>query len=140
MTKGDIAQGDLFNNPFQLGDVKSATYTADRVVEAFTTFTSGTTKVAWHPVVAGSIRALDADGNEVSDNETTAWTAAADGTITAGAYASGKSASDVAKIAYLYDNVIIPQEKLPTLTAKMESIPLIAKARRIAVYYSQIAA
>lgn len=139
-TKGDITQGDLFNNPFQLGDVKSATYTSDRVVETVASFTSGTTKVAWHPVVAGSIRALDENGEEVSDNETTAWTAAADGTITAGAYVSGKSATDVAKLAYVYDNVVIPQEQLPTLKAEMKSIALMAHARRIAVYYSQIAA
>ena len=99
--KGDIENEHLFNSPFQLGDVKTGTYTSDKVVEAVTSFTSGTTKVVWTPVVAGSIRAFDADGNEVSDNETTAWTAAADGTITAGAYVSGKSATDVAKIAYV---------------------------------------
>ena len=140
--KGDMTNdpADIFNNPFQLGDVKSATYTSDRVVETVQSFTSETTKVAWYPVIAGSIRALDADGNEVSDPEGTAWTAAPDGTITAGSYISGKSATDVAKIAYEYDNVIIPQNDLPILNAKMESIPLLAKARRIAVYYSQIAA
>ena len=140
--KGDMTNdpADIFNNPFKLGDVKSATYTSDRVVETVASFTSGTTKVAWYPVIAGTIRALDADGNEVSDPEGTAWTAAADGTITAGDYASGKSASDVAKLAYEYDNIVIPQNDLPILNAKMESIPLLAKARRIAVYYSQIAA
>jgi hypothetical protein len=148
--KGNVQQGDLFNNPFMLGDVDgtrsgvgngyTANYTAQKVVEAVTSFTSGTSKVAWFPVVAGSIRALDADGNEVSDPTGTAWTAAADGTITAGSYASGKSATDVAKIAYEYDNIVIPQNDLPILNAKIESIPLVAKARRIAVYYSQIAA
>ena len=64
--KGDIDKEHLFNNPFELGKVNSATYTSDRVVETFESFTSGTTKVAWHPVVAGSIRALDANGDEVS--------------------------------------------------------------------------
>ena len=148
--KGNVQQGDLFNNPFMLGDVDgtrdgvgngyTANYTSQKVVEAVTSFTSGTSKVAWFPVVAGSIRALDADGNEVSDPAGTAWTAAADGTITAGSYVSGKSATDVAKIAYEYDNIVIPQNDLPILNAKIESIPLVAKARRIAVYYSQIAA
>ena len=35
--KGDMTNdpADIFNNPFQLGDVKSATYTSDRVVELF---------------------------------------------------------------------------------------------------------
>lgn len=150
--KGNVKQGDIFNNPFMLGDVDgndpttgvgnghTANYTADKVVESVTSFTSGTTKVAWFPVVEGSIRALDANGSEVSDPAGTAWTAAADGTITAGSYATSKSATDVAKIAYIYDNVVIPQNDLPVLNAKMESIPLLAKARRIAVYYSQIAA
>ena len=150
-TKGNTENGDLFNNPFRLAPVDglapdgtsrgyTANYTSERVVESFGSFTSGTTAVAWHPVVAGSIRALDADGVEVSDNETTPWTADENGVITAGAYVSGKSASDVAKIAYVYDNIIVPQEKLPMLRAEMKSIPLIAKARRIAVFYSQIAA
>lgn len=145
-TKGNVNKGDVFADPFRLNDVDAeknghtADYTSSRVVEAVTTFTSGTSKVAWFPVVEGTIRALDADGNEVSDNETTAWTASADGTITAGAYVSGKSATDVAKIAYAYDNQVIPQHDLPILNAKMENIPLAAKARRIAIYYSQLAA
>ena len=38
------------------------------------------------------------------------------------------------------NNVNIPQNDIPLLSAKMESMPLLAKARRIAIYYSQIAA
>ena len=41
---------------------------------------------------------------------------------------------------YVYDNVVIPQNDIPMFSAKMEALPLIAKARRVAVYYSQIAA
>lgn len=41
---------------------------------------------------------------------------------------------------YLYDNVVIPQNDIPQYTAHMEGIALHAKARRIAVYYSQMAA
>lgn len=44
------------------------------------------------------------------------------------------------KIAYRYDNVVVPQETLPTLKAEVTNIPLMARARRIAVFYSQIAA
>ena len=43
-------------------------------------------------------------------------------------------------IAYLYDNVRIPQEDLPTLDMRMEGIALMAKPRRIAIYFSQMAA
>lgn len=46
VTKGDITQGHIFNNPFELGDVKSATYTSDRVVEAVTSGT-GAQALAW---------------------------------------------------------------------------------------------
>lgn len=49
---------------------------------------------------------------------------------------SGKEAT----IAYLYDNVRIPQEDLPTLDMRMEGIALMAKPRRIAIYFSQMAA
>ena len=44
------------------------------------------------------------------------------------------------KVAYIYNNVKIPQNDLPIVNAEMKSIPLIAKARRIAIYYSQMAA
>ena len=59
---------------------------------------------------------------------------AEDGTSTTHTFAADD------KIYYVYDNIVIPQNDLPTLKAEMKSIPLIAKARRIAVYYSQIAA
>lgn len=36
-------------------------------------------------------------------------------------------------VSYVYNNIIVPQEKIPTLKAEMKSIPLIAKARRIAI-------
>lgn len=38
------------------------------------------------------------------------------------------------------DNVVIPQDDLPILSAHLESIHLQARARRIAIYFSQIAA
>ena len=41
---------------------------------------------------------------------------------------------------YSYNNVVIPQNDLPIINAEMKAIPLVAKARRIAIYYSQIAA
>lgn len=52
--------------------------------------------------------------------------------------------TDTVKVLYLYDNIEIPQKveptSLPTLKARMSAIALRAKARRIAVYYSQISA
>lgn len=50
------------------------------------------------------------------------------------------------KVTYFYNNINIPQtgdekqSRVPTLVAGMDGIALEAKARRIAIYYSQIAA
>lgn len=134
--KGQTAPNTILNNPFRLGDAQTD-YTSSAVVESVDTFTSGTTKLAWLPVVVKAdgkpdVRFLDANGAELS--VTGDITVAADGTVTA------TVTGDVKKIAYRYDNVVIPQNDLPVLKAEMKSIPLLAKARRIAVYYSQIAA
>ena len=34
------------------------------------------------------------------------------------------------RIAWRYDNIVVPQEKLPTLRAEVTNIPLMARARR----------
>lgn len=133
--KGETKQGDLFNSPFKLGNV-DANYTANAVVEAITD-TSADMAPVWTPVLKGSFR----------DGETTYDVKIVDNTG-AVTYANldehGKipaaSLKDGGKVAYLYDNVVIPQNDLPMLKAEMKSVPLIARARRIAVYYSQIAA
>lgn len=134
--KGETAPNTILNNPFRLGDAQTD-YTSSAVVESVDTFTSGTTKLAWLPVVVKAddkpdVRFLDVNGSELP--VTGDVTVAADGTVTA------TVTGEVKKIAYRYDNVVIPQNDLPVLKAEMKSIPLLAKARRIAVYYSQIAA
>lgn len=44
------------------------------------------------------------------------------------------------RLIYSYDNETVPQAKLPTMVGRMQGITLTAKARRIAVQYSQFAA
>lgn len=130
-TKGATAQGDIFNEPFKLGTVDPA-YTSSAVVEEFkgdgtaTTFT-----VAWTPVLAlGKVLVDNVEVTGSTFNEAT-------GVVTlASAPTNGKKV----RIAYTYDNVVIPQNDLPVINAKLASIALIAKARRVAIYYSQIAA
>ena len=146
--KGQTQQGDLFNNPFKLGNV-DVNYTGARVVESFTGANSAVT-AAWFPVYTGD--AADAQARIVSITtsggvavevaEDASVTVAADGKTLTLSNGTGTAigATDTVKVAYVYDNVVIPQNDLPILNAKMESIPLIARARRIAVYYSQIAA
>lgn len=124
ISKGDINKGDVFNDAFRIGKVDEK-YTSDRVVEVIdgeiTEFIP-----AWTPVVDNKVTFIKENGEEKEET-------LVDGkfTITAGEYK---------KVKYVYDNITIPQHELPLLTAEMDAIPLIAKARRIAVYYSQMAA
>ena len=120
--KGQTKQGDLISNPFGFGKVDSD-FTGSRVVENVDA--AGGIVFAWTPV-AGSVRFL-------KDGETEYQELTADG--------SGKyQAPAKGKVAYVYDNVVIPQNDLPMIKAEMKNIALVAKARRIAIYYSQIAA
>ena len=143
-TKGETEQGDLFNNPFKLGDV-DPTYTSNRVVESFEG--DGTTTAFALMWDAAIIHETGADAGKLVDGKvlvngtaTTAYSAATSSGTTTITFTSAPAADAEIKIGYLYDNVVIPQNNLPTLKAEMRSIPLIARARRIAVYYSQIAA
>ena len=135
--KGTTKQGDVINDPFRLGKVDKD-YTSERVVE--TVPTDATELVlSWTPVIKGVFSYVEAEVEKTADVKITK----ADGTV---AYANigadnkvtGLAAGD--RVAYVYDNVIIPQNDLPMVGVKMQSISLIAKARRIAIYYSQIAA
>lgn len=116
--KGETKRGEVFNSPLGLGKV-DPNYTSSKVVEAVTA--DEAFAPAWTPV-EGTVRFF-VNG---------AWAEAVDApkTVPTGA----------TKVAYEYDNVVIPQNDLPILNAKMESVDLHAKARRIAIYYSQIAA
>lgn len=150
--KGGIKQGHVFNDPFRLGQYDKD-YTADRVVEEVTTDGEGKATLAWAPIVNNPEPTVDAEGNPLpftSGNPVgapevvgAAYTVvvndAKTGAITV-MNGSETVKSTKVKIKYLYDNVIVPQNDLPILNAQMANIPLTAKTRRIAVYYSQIAA
>lgn len=138
--KGETKQGDVFNDPFRLGthrDGKSIpldrNYTGSAVVENVELASGEESKVvtlAWTPVVPnafgeGKTVKFIPESGEASFLEVT------DGKVTV---------PGAGKIAYMYDNVVIPQNDLPIVNAEIKSLPLVAKARRVAVYYSQIAA
>lgn len=130
-TKGETAQGDVFNEPFKLGTVDK-NYTSSAVVESVEVASSEGLEVtlAWTPVVADAFGA----GKTVKH-------VATNGDVTFLPVVAGKvTVPSTGKIAYMYDNVVIPQNDLPVINAKLASIALIAKARRVAIYYSQIAA
>ena len=137
--KGETAQGDVFNSPFGLGKV-DPNYTADRVVEttkAVQADSKVVSQLAWTPVMVDDAGKLVQGKILKGVTEVTEYTATKDGKIE---FTSGVSANDDIKVAYVYDNVVIPQNDLPIINAQIKNIPLIAKARRVAVYYSQIAA
>lgn len=163
LTKGETTQGDVFNNPFKLGKV-DANYTSSRIVEPVLAGTSAT--LSWTPVQDG-FTVITVGGKVVEFDERETYTEAelktktvksvkitkADKSVVFADAVKGTNddgaveytVADVAvgdKIAYVYDNVVVPQgaDKIPTIKAEMKSMALLAKARRIAVYYSQIAA
>lgn len=139
--KGDTKQGDVLNSPFGLGKV-DPNYSADRVVETVSKEAADKAFVAaWTPVMEKAFYVKD--GKEVKfGTEGATWAAykvvKADGTVEYSATAPTVAEGD--RVAYVYDNVVIPQNDLPIINAEMKAIPLVAKARRIAIYYSQIAA
>ena len=133
-TKGGIKQGQVIVDPWGISarTEDNMRYTGAPVVEAVT---AGTFTPAWTPLAKGTFidddkvahdaKLTDADGN------VTYLDAETDGTFTV--------AKD-GKIAYVYDNVKIPQNDLPIVNVEMKDIALVAQARRVAIYYSQIAA
>lgn len=115
---------------------------AEFIVGAETILDGGDGKLYQGREVAPGASVLP-NGNVVPGEVITAGTEV--GTID---YATGEysfTATGIAAVTpvfanYIYDNVVIPQNDLPILNAEMKAIPLIAKPRRIAVYFSQIAA
>ena len=129
--KGGVKQGDVVADPFHLEKMTEdrINYTGSAVVEEVTV-ASGKVMLSWTPIWEG----FKPEIVGASSGETITVTDAKTGEC-AVTGATGKI-----KVKYCYDNVIIPQNDLPILNAEMASIGLVAKARRIAVYYSQIAA
>lgn len=124
--KGETKQGDVFNDPFRLGKVDK-NFTGNKVVDPVTLASGETEKevtLAWSPVVGNKAIFIAEDGTKTE-------LTVVDGKVTV--TASGR-------LAYTYDNETIPQNDLPIVNAEIKSLPLVAHARRIAVYYSQIAA
>ena len=159
--KGAYVKGDVINDPFRLGSFKEGAdkkldtnYTAAKVCEAKQAAEAGEYKVSlmWTPVVPTTVEVVSAgatfrdngegklqemDGNKVKEGGKTGTIDYATGAIS---FAASTLTAGAVFVNYAYDNVVIPQNDLPIINAEIKAIPLIAKARRIAIYYSQIAA
>ena len=137
--KGETKRGDVFNDPFHLGTSRDGEsisldtrYTGAAVVEMVKAGADGSATLAWFPLSSDVAPEIvgGASGQSISVVD------AASGKV----MLSGVAEGEEVKVKYVYDNVVIPQNDLPILNAQMKSIGLTAKFRRIAVYYSQIAA
>ena len=159
--KGAYVQGDVINDPFRLGSFKNGAdgkldtnYTAAKVCEAKAAATDAKydATLMWTPVVPTTVEVVTA-GATFRDNGEGKLQEMENGQVKVGGkegtvdYATGAisfAASTLTAgavfVNYAYDNVVIPQNDLPIINAEIKAIPLIAKARRIAIYYSQIAA
>ena len=159
--KGAYVQGDVINDPFRLGSFKEGAdkkldtnYTAAKVCEAKAAATDAKYDVNlnWTPVVATTVEVVTAgatfrdDGKgklqEIENGQVKVGgkTGTIDYATGAISFAASTLTSGAVFVNYAYDNVVIPQNDLPIINAEIKAIPLIAKARRIAIYYSQIAA
>ena len=159
--KGAYVQGDVINDPFRLGSFKEGAdkkldtnYTAAKVCEAKDAATDAKYDVNlnWTPVVATTVEVVTAgatfrdDGKgklqEIENGQVKVGgkTGTIDYATGAISFAASTLTSGAVFVNYAYDNVVIPQNDLPIINAEIKAIPLIAKARRIAIYYSQIAA
>lgn len=136
--KGGIKENQTIQTPFSIKGTDTE-YTSENVT---VTGVVGTSLTAFGPVKAD--RQLTIGGgivpavlkNNAALVEGTDYTLSTDKkTIT---FTTALVANDT--ITYKYDNIQIPADKLPTLIVTQESITLEAKLRRIAVYYSTIAA
>ena len=121
--KGGVKQGDLFNDVFALGAMtdERMNYTGANIVESIGSEAVSFTP-AWTPVI-GKVEV-----HKVADDT---WEELPNENFVAGTYD---------KASYVYDNVKIPQNDIPQYTATLEGMELSAKARRIGIYYSQMAA
>lgn len=132
--KGGIAQGDVFADVFHFGEYSEdrTNYTgANLQAELVNLDAEGKGFLAWTPIntavapalvgaeSGASIELLDAETGEVKVTGVT---------------------GSVVKVKYVYDQIKVPQHDLPTINARVKSIALEAKPRRVAIYFSQMAA
>lgn len=145
--KGGVKSGQLFNSPYALGkmDIDRQRYTGAWISETHkleageiqSTKAKFTTK--WAPVA--EVRGAKIGATNLTIDA--ANTDLAKGIVAFEANAAAVQDAEV-ELLYSYDNVVVPQQtfgnNLPSLRAEMAHVDLHAHARRIAIYYSQIAA
>ena len=119
--KGGIKQGQVIADPWSIKtrNEDNMRYTGAPVVEAIAAQATEFVP-AWTPV-EGKVELLKKDGTTWEAKELT------EGKV------SGLTAGDYIKARYTYDNVKITQNDLPIINVEMANLPLVAKARRVAI-------
>lgn len=134
--KGGIKQGQTIADPWSIHprNDDNMLYTSQAIVEKLEEANEKYVP-AWSPIVKGAFvdeQGVAHDAKFIAEDGTVSFL---DGAEDGSFNVAGKG-----RFAYRYDNVKIPQNDLPIVNVEMKNIPLVAKARRVAIYYSQIAA
>ncbi len=127
-------------NPFTYGLMTEdrMRYTSNAVVETVTLVGNKAT-LGFKGIILNGNKL--ANGTVIKGTEAVEYTAEKKETGLVEINVTGAGATDTVKVSYEYDNQVIPtQNELPTVKARMSGITLTAKARRIAIEYSQFAA
>ena len=122
---------DVINSPITgLGRMtpEREAYSSQRVVETVEADSEGNLVLAWAPVVKAEVKKEDSEGVKWEEIEVDK-----DGKILSGA-------ADGDVVRYIYDNVYIPQKKLPSVVARMNGVALTAKVRKLAIEYDTLGA
>jgi hypothetical protein len=125
ITKGDAVKGTVIRDAIHGFKNIDPNYTSRAVVETVTA--AADVELGFHPLL--NVRLVGAPSGaeiEILDAET--------------GHVKITGVSGQVRVAYEYDNEVIPQKTIPTLVASIDGISLHAKARRIGVLYSQMAA
>ena len=129
--KGGIVQRQVIADPWAVHPRTddNMRYTSQAVVEPVET--NATYTPAWTPVIKGGIVNPDDgvayDAKFIADDDgTVTYINATDGTF---------NITEKGKLAYRYDNAVIPQNDLPIINMEWAGIALQAKPRRVAIYF-----
>lgn len=138
--KGTSKQGDIVSDPFGVYYRENADGTRENAIDSTynseltsDTLTGSTNKeytLRWTPVrevlsISKNGTALVADTDYTVDGNKVTLTAA-------------PTATDVIVITYKWDNKYLPANDLPTFSAKVEAIPLVAKPHKLRIVFDAL--
>ena len=137
--KGGVKENEVVQDPFVYATMTEdrAYYTGEAVVE---TIGKDTTKITlgWTPVIKGAF--VDDAGKVLGDVKIITKAGEIKYITLADSQTEVADLAEGDRVYYKYNNQVVPQDKLPTFVGRMQGIALQARARRIAVQYSQFAA